>query len=53
MILPKTTGIRDALVVELADVLMHYTDLLMCYGISAGELKKAYTGKFEKNMERW
>lgn len=45
--------LRNDLVVELADVLMHYTDLLMCYGISAGELKKAYTGKFEKNMERW
>ncbi|MBE5871012.1 MAG: nucleotide pyrophosphohydrolase [Lachnospiraceae bacterium] len=44
---------RAHLVEELADVLMHYNDVLLCYGISAEELKKAYTGKFQKNMKRW
>lgn len=45
--------LRQELVEELADVLMYYNDVLLCYGISAGELKRAYTGKFEKNMKRW
>lgn len=46
-------SIRKDLVEELADVLMHYTDVLLCYGVSAGELKQAFTEKFERNMERW
>lgn len=46
-------ALRKSLVEELADVLMHYTDVLMCYGISAGELKQAFMEKFAKNMERW
>ena len=45
--------IRKDLVEELADVLMYYNDVMLCYGISADELKKAYTDKFEKNMKRW
>ena len=28
-------------------------DILLCYGISAEELKEAYRTKFEKNMKRW
>ena len=38
---------------EMADVLMYYNDVLLCYGISEEELKEAYTAKFEKNMTRW
>lgn len=45
--------LRKDLVEELADVLMHYTDILLCYSISAGELKQAFSGKLEKNMKRW
>ena len=45
--------LRAHLVEELADVLMYYTDVLLCYGISAEELKRAYVGKFERNMQRW
>ncbi len=45
--------IRTDLVEELADVLMYYNDVLSCYGITAKELKEAYTRKFEKNMKRW
>ena len=41
------------LVEELADVLMYYNDVLLCYGITAEELKAAYTEKFHKNMRRW
>ncbi len=45
--------LRKHLVEELADVLMYYNDVLLCYGICDEELKEAYTAKFEKNMKRW
>ena len=45
--------LRGQLTEELADVLMYYNDVLLCYGISAEELKQSYTGKFERNMRRW
>ncbi len=44
---------RKELVEELADVLMYYNDVLLCYGITAEELKQAYSEKFGKNMKRW
>ncbi len=46
-------GIRKDLVEEMADVLMYYNDVLLCYGITPEELKDAYTKKFERNMTRW
>lgn len=46
-------ALRNDLVEEMADVLMHYNDVMICYGISADELNQAYTAKFEKNMTRW
>ena len=49
----KDEALRYALVEELADVLMYYNDVLLCYGISPEELKRAYTEKFEKNIKRW
>ena len=45
--------LRKNLIEEMADVLMYYNDILLCYGISAEELKRSYIGKFEKNMKRW
>ena len=45
--------LRNDLVEEMADVLMYYNDVMLCYGISAGELKKIYSEKYKKNMERW
>ena len=45
--------LRKDLVEEMADVLMYYNDVMLCYGITAEELKQAYTEKFEKNMKRW
>lgn len=44
--------VRAAFVEELADVLMYYNDVLMRYGISAGELGNAYRRKHQKNMGR-
>lgn len=46
-------ALRADLVEELADVLMYYNDVLLCYGITAEELKEAYTEKFRRNMKRW
>lgn len=46
-------ALRGRLVEELADVLMYYNDVLLCYGISAEELKRSYVNKFERNMTRW
>ena len=45
--------LRENLIEELADVLMYFNDVLLCYGISAEELKQSYVSKFEKNMKRW
>lgn len=46
-------NIRKELVEEMADVLMYYNDVMLCYGITADELKASYTEKFERNMKRW
>ena len=46
-------NIRHDLVEEMADVLMYFNDVMLCYGISEEEMKKAYTEKFERNMTRW
>ena len=45
--------LRKDLVEEMVDVLMYYNDVMLCYGITAEELKKSYVDKFEKNMKRW
>lgn len=47
------TELREHLVEELADVLMYFNDVLLCYGISADELRDSYVRKFERNMKRW
>lgn len=44
--------LRKQFVEKMADVLMYYNDILLCYGISTEELKKSYISKFEKNMKR-
>ena len=46
-------ALRKDLVEEMADVLMQFNDVMLCYGIIADELKQAYSEKFEKNMKRW
>ncbi|MBQ9557113.1 MAG: nucleotide pyrophosphohydrolase [Clostridia bacterium] len=47
------TELRKHLLEELADVLMYYNDVLLCFGISSEELKHSYIRKFEHNMKRW
>ena len=45
--------LRTQLIQEMADVLMYYNDVLLCYGITSDELKETYKEKFETNMKRW
>ena len=49
----KNNELKQLFVEELADVLMYFNDVLLCYDISAEELKQSYIDKFEKNMKRW
>lgn len=49
----RDADLRAHLVEEMADVLMYYNDVLLCYGITAAELKKVYLEKQERNMKRW
>ena len=49
----RNPALRHELVEELADVLMYYGDVMLCYGITAGELRQAYVQKFERNLTRW
>lgn len=49
----QDTDVRQELIEELADVLMYYNDILLCYNISSDELKSVYIDKFNKNMKRW
>ena len=45
--------LRAHLIEEMVDVLMYYNDVLLCYDISAEELRQSYINKFERNMKRW
>ncbi|MBQ9988095.1 MAG: nucleotide pyrophosphohydrolase [Erysipelotrichales bacterium] len=49
----EDSELRASLIEEMADVLMYYNDVLLCYGITSEELKDTYTKKFHKNMNRW
>ena len=49
----EDAAVRQQLVEEMADVLMYYNEVLLCYGIREQELKTTYIAKFEKNMTRW
>ena len=49
----EDAAVRQQLVEEMADVLMYYNEVLLCYGIREQELKTTYIAKFEKNITRW
>ena len=49
----EDSELKKQLIEEMADVLMYYNDVLLCYDIGEDELKEAYISKFEKNMRRW
>ncbi len=45
-------GVRAAFLQEMSDVLMYYTDILLCCHITPEEMAKAYQHKHTRNMER-
>ena len=45
--------VRAHFVEEMADVLMYYNDVMLCYDISVDELREVYQAKHHKNMNRW
>ena len=46
-------AVRAHFVEELADIMMYYNDVMLCFGVSADELKAVYREKHQKNMHRW
>lgn len=44
---------RHDLVEELADVMMYFNDILLCYHITPEEFSAIYREKHERNMTRW
>ena len=45
--------VRAHFIEEMADVLMYFGDVMLCYGITEQELKQIHEAKFERNMSRW
>ena len=46
-------NIRHDFVEELADVMMFFNDILLCYDISPEEFEAVYRAKHTRNMNRW
>lgn len=44
--------VRNGFVEELCDVLMYFGDVMLCYGITPGELGDAFRTKHNYNMRR-
>ena len=51
--LMQNGGIRYDFVEELADVLMYFNDIMLCYDISQDEFERVYRAKHESNLSRW
>lgn len=45
--------IRNDFIEEMADVMMYFNDVLLCYGIAPEEFEKIYRDKHERNLTRW
>lgn len=45
--------VRHDFVEEMADVLMFFNDILLCYDVTPEEFEAAYRAKHERNMTRW
>lgn len=49
----EDNNVRTHFIEEMADVMMYFNDVMLCYGISVDELKEVYRKKMQKNMDRW
>lgn len=45
--------VRRDFVEEMADVLMFFNDVLLCYDITPEEFEEVYRAKHSRNMTRW
>ena len=46
-------NVRHDFIEEMADVLMYFNDVMLCYDISPEEFTDVYRAKHERNMTRW
>ena len=44
---------RHDYIEEMADVLMYFNDVLLCFDITPEEFSAIYRAKHERNMTRW
>ena len=51
--LMEESAVRHDFVEELADVLMYFNDILLCYDVRPEEFEAVYRAKHERNMTRW
>ncbi len=45
-------AVREAFLEELADILMYYTDILLCYHVTPEEISEAFLKKSQRNLGR-
>ncbi len=45
-------SVRAAFLEEMSDILMYYTDILLCFHVTPGEFAQAYHCKHNRNMHR-
>lgn len=49
----EDVGVRKNYIEEMADVMMYFNDILLCYDISIDEFSEIYREKHKRNMDRW
>ena len=49
----SNSNTRGHFIEEMADVMMYFCDVLLCYGITAEEFERVYLEKHDENMNRW
>lgn len=45
--------VRRHFVEEMCDVMMYFSDVMLCFGVTPEELTDIYVQKHERNMNRW
>ena len=49
----KNAKLRHDFIDEMADGLMYFNDVLLCFDIKPEEFEEVYRAKHERNMTRW
>lgn len=48
----EDAAVRARFLEEMADVMMYFSDVLLCYGVEPGEFSEVYAKKHAHNMKR-